>query len=59
MLVQQNTIGTLVRPFRAEYYRSSRETGSAEYYKRTQEVVLVQQSTIEALGMLCWWSRVL
>ena len=49
MLVQQNTIGTLARPFRAEYYRRAREAGTAVYYKRIQEVVLVQQSTKGAL----------
>ena len=27
--------------------------------KRAQEVVLVQRSTIEAIGRLCWYSRVL
>ena len=33
--------------------------GTAELYRRTREPVLVQQSTIGALGWLCWCNRVL
>ena len=29
VLVEKNTIGTLERAFRAEYYRSTREAGTA------------------------------
>ena len=33
--------------------------GAAEYYRRTRKVVLVQKSTIGALGSLGWYSRIL
>ena len=46
-VLEQSTIGAIGRH------------GTAENNKSTQEVVLVQQSTKGALGMLCWWNRVL
>ena len=48
MLVQQNTIE-----------HSGGCVGTAEYNRSTGEAVLVQQSTIGALGRLCWYRRVL
>ena len=75
VLKEQNTIGTLERPFRAEctikelrrlcwYSRVLQEqleccTGGAEYYKSTLDAVLVQQRIIGAHERLCWYSRVL
>ena len=56
MLVQQGNIGA----FDKELLEHSRGcVGTAEYYKNSREAVLVQQSTIGALGRLCWYRRVL
>ena len=45
----------------AEYYRRTRLrcAGTEEYYRSSLEAVLIQKSTIEALGRLGWYRRVL
>ena len=52
MLVQQNTIGILEMHWEGC-------VGTAEYYRSTGDAVLVQQSTVGALGRLCVYTRVL
>ena len=45
----------------AEYYRRTRLrcAGTEEYYRSSLEAVLIQKSSIEALGRLGWYRRVL
>ena len=40
-----------------KYYRSC--VGTVDYYRSTRENLLVQQSTIGAIGWLYWYIRVL
>ena len=56
MLVPQGIIGAFDREL-LEHSRGC--VGTAEYYENTREAVLVQQSTIGALGRLCLYRRVL
>ena len=44
-----------------KYYKlySGGCAGTGEYYRSTREVVLIRMSTIEALGRLRWYRRVL
>ena len=56
MLVQQNTteaLGRLCWYRRVLQEHSGGCVGTAEYYKSTDEAVLVWQTTIEALGGCC------
>ena len=56
MLIQLGTTGALGRPCwdgRMLQRNSEGCVGTAEYYRSNLEPVLVQQSTISALGRLC------
>ena len=72
MLLQQSNIGALgmlcrYRRVLLEHSEGCGDTeeywggcaGTAEYYRNTVDAVLVQPSTTEALGRLCWYSKVL